>query len=126
MRKLLPLLFCLMLTACAAGTVKPQSGGYRMSAPPETVATPVLNLDAETGAFVFSYDPLSSFLPVGRYEQDGSVLLCHTDDGQRTYLFRIVNQTTLAFIAEGSADVSPTDARLSAPVADGSVFLLTP
>lgn len=124
MRKLLLLVCCLVLTACAAPTVTPRSGVYRMSVPPETAVAPSLTLSAEEGSFLFSYDALSSYLPMGAYAQDGGVLTCSTDDGRYVYLFRVVNETTLAFIAEGSADVSLTDPRLGQPVLDGSVFLL--
>lgn len=124
MRKLLPLLLCLLLTACAARTVTPRSGVYAMSAPPESQTVPSLTLDMEAGTFLFSYDTLSSYLPVGACAQDGGVIVCVTDDGLYTYLFRVVNSTTLAFIAEGSADVSLSDARTGEPVVDGSVFLL--
>lgn len=124
MRKLALLLLCLVLTACAPRTVTPRSGHYHMSAPPETLIVPSVTLDAEAGTFLFFYDGLSSYLPVGAYEQDGAVLRCQTDDGRYTYLFRVVNETTLAFIADGSADVSLIDERSGEPVREGSVFLL--
>ena len=125
MRKLLPLLLCcLLLTGCAAKTVTPRSGTYRMSAPPEAVIVPTLTLDAENKTYLFSYDVLSSYLPVGTYEQDGDVIVCLTDGERLPYLFRVVNETTLAFIAEGSADVSLTDPRIGESVVEGSVFLL--
>ena len=124
MRKLLPLLCCLLLMGCAPRATAPRSGVYHMSAPPETIVVPALALDTEAGTFSFSFDALSSYLPIGRCEQDGGVLRCLTDDGLYTYLFRVVNETTLAFIAEGSAPVRLTDERLGAPVVDGSVFLL--
>lgn len=125
MRKLLPLLFlCLLLTGCTSRTVTPRSGTYRMSAPPEAVIVPTLTLDAENKTYLFSYDVLSSLLPIGSYEQDGSVIICLTDDGRDPYLFRVVNETTLAFIAEGSADVSLTDPRIGESVVEGSVFLM--
>ena len=125
MRKLLPiLLLCLLLTACTREAPAPRSGVYRMSAPPETLNAPSLALDAETGFFAFAYDTLSSYLPYGSYTYDASAIICATDDGLYTYLFRRVNGTTLAFIADGSADVSLTDEDSGAPVVEGSVFLL--
>ena len=124
MRKLLPLLCCLVLTACAQRTLTPRSGHYHMSAPPETLFTPALILDAEEGTFFFFYDGLSSYLPGGTYAQYGTMLRCDTYDGRYVYLFRVVNETTLAFIANGSADVTLIDERSGAPVLDGSVFLL--
>lgn len=123
MRKLLPLLLCLLLAACSSTPIAPQSGVYRMSAPPETIDVPSLLLDAEAGTFSFAYDALSSYLSIGSYEQEGGVLRCLTNDNRYTYLFRVVNETTLAFMAEGSAPVRLTDERLGAPVVDGSVFL---
>ena len=124
MRKLLLLLLCLALSACAPQAVTPHSGHYHMSVPPETLIVPSLTLDAEAGTFLFFYDGFSSYLPIGSYEQDGSVLRCRTDDGRYNYLFRVVNETTLAFIADGSADVTLIDKGSGAPVLDGSVFLL--
>lgn len=125
MRKLLPLLLCcLLLTSCAAKTVTPRSGTYRMSAPPEAVLVPSLTLDAKNKTYIFSYDMLSSYLSVGSYEQDGDVIVCLTEAGRSPFLFRVVNETTLAFIAEGSAGVTLTDPRIGESVVDGSVFLL--
>lgn len=125
MRKLLLILsLCLTLTACAPRTIAPRGGHYHMSVPPETLIVPSLTLDAEAGTFLFFYDGFSSYLPVGTYAQDGTVLRCVTDDGRYTYLFRVVNETTLAFIADGSADVSLIDKGSGAPVVEGSVFLL--
>lgn len=124
MRKLLfPLLCCLLLAGCAPRAIAPRSGVYRMSAPPETVIVPSLTLDTETDTFLFSYDVLSSFLPIGTFSQKGDVIIC-TGDATHTYLFRVVNETTLAFIQEGSSPVTLTDERIGAPVLDGSVFLL--
>ena len=123
MRKFLPLLCCLMLAGCAARAITPRGGVYRMSAPPETVIAPTLTLDTEAGTFLFSYDVLSSFLPVGTFTQEDDVVTC-AGDATHTYLFRVVNETTLAFIAEGSSPVTLTDDRLGEPVLDGSVFLL--
>ena len=124
MRKLLLLLCCLLLAGCAPQAVTPRNGVYHMSVPPETIDVPSLLLDAESASFSFGYDALSSYLSIGSYEQDGSVLRCVTADGLYTYLFRVVNETTLAFIEEGSSEVRLIDARLGAPVVDGSVFLL--
>ena len=123
---LLPLLLLLtlLLTGCAAKTVTPRGGSYRMSASPEAVLVPSLTLDAKNKTYIFSYDMLSSYLSVGSYEQDGDVIVCATDDGLNPYLFRVVNETTLAFIAEGSASVILTDPRIGESVVDGSVFLL--
>ena len=126
MRKLLPLLLCLLLTACSAKTVAPREGVYRMSAPPETVDAPTLSLNMEDHEFLFSYDALSSYLPVGTFAQQDDVITCKTSDDRHIYLFRVVNETTLAFIQNGSADVSLIDERVGKQVTDGSVFLLTP
>ena len=125
MRKLLPLLMLtLLLTGCAAKTVTPRTGTYRMSAPPEAVLVPSLTLDAENKTYIFSYDMLSSYLSAGSYEQDGDVIVCLTEAGRSPFLFRMVNETTLAFIAEGSGEVILTDPRIGESVVDGSVFLL--
>ena len=123
MRKLLLLLLCLVLTGCAPRAITPRDGVYRMSVPPETVIAPSLTLDAEANTFLFSYDVLSSFLPIGTFSQKDDVITCE-GDAAHTYLFRVVNETTLAFIAEGSSPVTLTDDRLGEPVLDGSVFLL--
>ena len=125
MRKLLFFLLCfLVLAGCSPRATVPRSGVYRMSAPPETIVVPSLLLDAEDSSFSFGFDALSSYLSIGSYAQDGSILRCVTNDGLYTYLFRVVNETTLAFVEEGSAAVRLTDERLGAPVVDGSVFLL--
>ena len=125
MRKLLlSLLFCLVLTGCTAQAIIPRAGVYGMSVPPDTVAVPALLLDAETGFFAFSYDALASYHPFGSYMRQGNMIVLTTMDGLYTYRFRVVNETTLAFIAEGSADVSLTDPAIGAQITEGSVFLL--
>ena len=77
-------------------------------------------LDKEN--FVFSYDVLSSYIPMGTYEiTDGELIATDKEKGSR-YVFEVVDENTLKFIQEKSADVSLTEENAGAVITDGALF----
>lgn len=88
----------------------------------ESNALPKLQLDMYNKKFVFTYDILSSYLPTGTVNQDGSEIILTTDDGLYKYVFKIVNTYTLQFVQEKSANVSLTDVNFGIPIEDGAYF----
>lgn len=119
---LLMMMSALLLTGCAAREIVPKSGRYVMSAPAEAAYVPVIMLDAAQESFTFTYDPFSSYLPYGSFAQQGRMLTCRTSDGRQSYVFRVVDENTLAFEAGRSSAVALTDERLGAQIGDGAVF----
>lgn len=121
-RMLLLLMTALLLTGCAAREIVPKSGRYVMSAPAEAAFAPVVSLDAAEETFTFAYDLLSSYLPYGSYALKGRFITCRTSDGRQSYVFRVVDENTLAFEAGKSSEVALMDAELGVGVSDGAVF----
>ena len=119
---LLLMMSALLLTGCTAREIVPKSGRYVMSAPAQAVFAPVVSLDAAEETFTFTYDLLSSYLPYGSYAQKDRFISCQTSDGRQCYVFRVVDENTLAFEAERSSAVALIDARLGVAVGDGAVF----
>ena len=91
----------------------------------ESKATiPSLTINTSDKTFNFTYDPFSSYLSVGTYEITDSTLTASTDDGERIYIFNIVNDNTLKFIAKGSYEMKLTDDRMGTLVTDQAIFKL--
>lgn len=82
----------------------------------------LLTINEENGTFQFSYDVLSSYLPYGTYEINGTVLTATTKDGKYKYRFQIIDEDTLKFIEKGSADVSLIDDGFGVQIEDGTEF----
>ena len=77
-------------------------------------------LDKEN--FVFSYDVLSSYIPMGTYETvDGELVATDKEKGSR-YVFEVVDENTLKFIKEKSADVSLIEENMGIAITDGALF----
>jgi len=85
--------------------------------------SPELTLSSD-GTFGFPYDVLSSYYPIGTYEEADDILTATTDDGRYHYIFERVDEKTLKFVAEQSSDVSLTDPNLGVEIADGDSFVL--
>lgn len=90
--------------------------------PMSDIFLPSLCLNEEERTFSFGYDLLSSYLPYGTYEIEDGILTARTGDGKYQYLFRVMEDGSLAFIEEGSSEVRLTDIRLGIPVEDGAKF----
>lgn len=103
------------------------SGTYCMVGSEDGRVKPRLSIDAEEKSFVFSVDPLSSYLPVGSYTyhvQDGK-LKGETEDGLYHITFE-VDKETFKYLAEESKVPGVTDERLCAVLYDGAIFRLVP
>jgi len=73
--------------------------------------------------FVFSYDGFSSYRPMGTFTIDDGTVTCVTVDGEHTYIFEIVDNDTLRFVQEGSAELRTLENKIAA--ADGAIFKRT-
>ena len=84
-----------------------------------------LSKDGQYGRFTFSYDVLSSYLPIGTAVRSGDRIVCRTDDGAFQYTFTIKDENTLIFDAKNSSVIEYIDQQVSfdRPVEDGSTFL---
>jgi hypothetical protein len=71
----------------------------------------------------FSYDSLSSYLPVGTYKVEDNILTMTTSDGKCEYVF-LIDKDTLAFKKDESSEVTLTDDRLGIKIADNAKFKL--
>ena len=88
--------------------------------------TPALSLDADEKTFDFAYSMLSSYMANGTYTDDGSRVVCLTDDGKYTYTFRR-DGGALVFEADGSSPMpsyrySEKDSVPTVCVPDGARF----
>lgn len=107
--------------------VEDEIRSYYYSDSPDPVA-PTLLLSEKDQSFQFTLSVLSSYLPpVGKYEWSGNRLICRTDDGEKTYVFRYDSfGDALTFLASESSGIpvyayEKGSAALS-PVPDGATF----
>ena len=87
-----------------------------------------LSLDPESKKFSFSFSLLSSYVAVGTYEEDGTFIAAHTEDGNYQYTFKKSGQN-IVFAADKSSPM-PSYAYFSGAEAeicltDGAVFQIT-
>ena len=118
------LLAAVLAGGCATQNTPPLSGDYQLAVEngEEWALLPTLTLEAEEQQFSFSYDPLSSYWPVGSYTVEGNQVIAATDDGRFRYVFTVVDEHTLAFDGEESDEVGLTDSRVGPEIQDGSRF----
>ena len=83
---------------------------------------PTLTLNRKDNSFSFSFDPLSSYLSYGTYEQENGKIICKTDDGQYKYVFKVTDEATLVFDKKASSSVKVTDSKIANEIKDGAVF----
>lgn len=114
----------LLLTSCTIGneTATVKNGTYVMvQDASEEVMLPRVAVSEDR--ISFSYDVLSSYLPVGSYEVEGHRLKMMTDDGLHQYVFEIEGET-LIFLEEESSKVKLTNEKIGTAVTDQTVFQL--
>ncbi len=70
--------------------------------------------------FTFSYDMLSSYMPMGTYDIKNGKVIATTEGGHETYTFQIKDEETLVFLAGESTKISMIEGRVS--VVDGAEF----
>jgi len=126
------LMICIIgvVTACAKQDEKNQSTQKEYAlvvdetSRDSSATIPSLTINTSDKTFSFAYDSLSSYLSVGTYEISDSILTASTDDGERTYIFSIVDDNTLKFVAKGSFEMKLTDDRIGTLVTDQAIFKL--
>lgn len=98
---LICLLFCtLWLSGCGETGYSLSDGIYRA----QTNSLVYISFDLEEQTFLFSHNSLMSYLPSGEMVcRDGKV---YATDGEDTYVFEIVDDETLSFLADESAETS--------------------
>lgn len=84
-------------------------------------STLVLNGD---NTFTFSYDPLSSYLPYGKYIMGNGKIVCSTSDGAYTYIFDILDDNKVSFNAGLSSNITMTDETASC-IENGTIYILS-
>lgn len=112
----------LMLCSCSSNTECLLSSGTYSARQEESAIPPSITLDFSDNTFTFTYDVLSSYLPYGSFERDGSTITAETSDGEYTYIFEVMDNETIAFVQKGSSDVNDVSGETA--VADGMEFML--
>lgn len=75
----------------------------------------------DENSFSFSTSWLSSYIPIGTYEEKNGVLICKTDDGQREYRFEKDGDRLVFLAGESSKPDSYGEEYI---IRDGEVFIL--
>lgn len=129
---LLILMFCFLLSGCSQKIeqfletpVYPNlSGEYVMVTDnvEENIVLPKITYNDYTKEFVFTYDFLSSYLPIGKVKQEGKKMIMETEDKKYKYVFEIINTYTLKFIASESSSTKLTNDSIGIEVEDGTIF----
>lgn len=88
----------------------------------EQIDTPSLSFDTHEKTFQFSYDPLSSYFNYGTYIIDKDEVVATTSDGKYTFVFKIVDDNMVSFIADQSDSVDTVEGVTAVP--DEAVFKL--
>lgn len=91
--------------------------GYYTYETPDSQNPTVLSLQPDQ-EFTLSSPMPSSYSTYGAYQQEGSRLICRTQDQRFTYVFKIKGER-LTFLARESSEMQDTD---GSPVPDGAVF----
>lgn len=125
--KLIVSITCIVLAFAGCGkNVRILPGTYQMAAEnitsDDAVFLPSLILETDN-TFAFSYDPLSSYYPYGTYEVKDGILTATTQDGLYQYVFEVIDENTLKFRQDGSAEVNLTDERIGVEVSDQVEFV---
>lgn len=109
------------LSNCGNQVVYGISGGtYKMVTNTATAFAPAVSFDLTEGqCFQFTFDLLSSYLSVGSVTMNGHAV-CKTDDGKFTYIFEVVDNDTLRFMAKDSSATVRVDGTTAVP--DGALF----
>lgn len=98
-------------------------GIYTCKQESDSVFYPSIKFDLEDSSFVFSYDPLSSYLPMGNIEIKNGRVIAKTSDRKYTYVFDIIDNDTIRFKEKSSSEIKMTDGK--SVVSDGCEFVFT-
>ncbi len=114
----------LLFAACdsnsAASTVK--DGNYVL----EQIGTNEISLPSVTvydEDISFTYDVLSSYLPIGNYSIEDNILIMTTNDEKYKYVF-LIDGNKLVFQKDESSQVNLTDDRFGIKIKDNAIFKL--
>lgn len=121
---LIMVLIILLLTGCNSNndTHTVENGTYILvQEAAETAFVPYVTISDDT--ISFSFDPLSSYWPLGSYSIEDDKLTMTTDDNMNTYVFQI-DGDNLIFQKDESSSVRLIDSRIGAKVIDQSEFHL--
>lgn len=94
---------------------------YVMKTDKDAVMIPNIQLNEKDKTFILEYDLFSSVLISGIYEIKDGILSAKSDNGNN-YLFEVVDEDTLKFIQDGSAEIKLIDDKSGIPVSDGAEF----
>lgn len=102
---------------------------YKFENSVDDIIKPNIRLSKIDGTFQFIYSGYSSYVAVGSYEYYDDTLVCRTDDGSNTYVFRVKNSKSLIFDASNSSKIpeyrySEDSDEKQSPVPDGARFTL--
>lgn len=117
-------LVLVMLTSCNSNndinTVK--NGTYVLEVEgTEAVVSPSVTISNKD--ITFSYDMLSSYLPVGVYTIEDDVLTMRTNDGKYKYVFQLDGES-LVFQEDESSEVKLIDERFGSKITNEAEFKL--
>ena len=110
-----------MLSGCDNKQVYHLSDGtYEMETKGETDLAPAVTFDLKENTFVFTYDLLSSYANIGTITVNDGTVVGVTDDDNYTFIFEIVGDDAVKFVAEGSGSTQTVEGKTAVP--DGSIF----
>lgn len=121
---LIMVLILLFFTACnfnnVTSTVK--DGTYVLEQT-ETNAVTLPSVTVSNEDISFTYDYLSSYLPIGSYKIEENILTMKTSDGKYKYVF-LIDKDKLIFQKDESSEVNLTDNRSEIKITDNAIFKL--
>lgn len=121
---LIIVLILLILTSCNSNNdiITVKKGTYVLEQTGAEVAlSPRVTISNEY--ITFTYDFLSSYLPVGVYTIDKDELTMTTNDGKYKYVF-LIDGDKLIFQEDDSSEVNLIDERLGIEVTNNAEFIL--
>ena len=108
------------LCGCHKTTYRLSEGTYSAHKSAADFVEPFITFDLAEDRFIFSYDPLSSYLPTGTIRIADGKVTATTDDEEYTYVFALKDNDTIAFIQKDSSAITMTQGEPS--VVDGTEF----
>lgn len=97
-----------------------KEGTYSVQVNEDFFMSPSITFDLEENHFTFSYDSLSSYLPIGSFRIEDGKVIAVTEDARYAYTFKIIDKDTISFVEKESSKIIMTDGKAS--VVDGTKF----
>lgn len=115
--------FLIFLTSCNSNneTTIVKDGTYVLQTEKEIGLSPRVTISGDY--ITFSYDPLSSYVPIGVYKIEKDLLTMMTDDGKYKYIFHI-DGDKLFFQKDESSEVDLINERLGIKIINNAEFML--